>query len=109
VADLNLRPAGIESFEAFAKSKGAPAANAERVLLCVFWLRQVAGLGKVSPDHLYTCFTQLRWKVPSDLRNTLSWIASKKGWLVTSDMNDIQLTIPGENYVQHDMGNKTGK
>jgi hypothetical protein len=101
--DLNLRPAGVEPFAEFVASKGSPSANAEKLLVTVYWLEKVAEVESVSTNQVYTAFKNVAWKVPSDLRNALQQVASKKGWLVTTDMDDLSVTIAGENHVEHDM------
>ena len=108
VKDLNLRPKDKEPFRAFADSKG-PKFNPEKCLVSVYYLKQIAGISGVSSNHVYTCFKDKGWRVPSDLENTLAWTSSQKGWLTTTDMEDIQLSTSGENHVEHDLPEQAKK
>jgi hypothetical protein len=105
--DLNLRPPGKQGFPEFAAGK-KPKSHQERMLCATYYLKHVLHLESVSLDHVYTCFKQQGWRVPSDLRNALQLVASRKGWLDTSDMEDIRVTTTGENFVEHDLPSPSG-
>jgi hypothetical protein len=102
VKDLNLKPKGKTPFAEFAKAK-LPKTNQEKCTVSVYYLTEELALKAVSPDHVYTCYKDLKWKVPADLYNTLVLTAHRKGWLDTSDMTSIALTTHGENLVEHDL------
>lgn len=108
VKDLNLRVGGKDAFGDLVKSK-QPKSGEERSLLAIYFLRGLAAVKAVSADHVYTVYKYQGWKVPSNLRNQLQVISSTKGWLDTSDGSDIKLTVPGENYVEHDMAKPKAK
>lgn len=98
---LDLRPAGKQSFKAFAEEK-KPSNFEERNLIAVYYLSRELGLTKVSADQVYTCYMDVKWRVPTDLRNSLSK-TTVRGWLDTSAMDDLKLTMPGQNHVLHDL------
>jgi hypothetical protein len=102
VKDLNLKPKGEEPFDAFAGDK-KPASNHEKCAVSVYYLRQKLGLSQVSADHVYTCFKHMKWRVPANLPNALQVTASVRGWLDTSNMEDIKVTTIGENLIEHDL------
>jgi hypothetical protein len=102
VKDLNLRAGGKNPFNELVLEK-QPRSNDERSLLAVHFLRDLPSVDKVSVDHVYTVYKHQGWKVPTNLRNQLQVIASTKGWLDTSDGDDIKVTVRGENHVEHDM------
>lgn len=93
---LNLRPAGVQSFEDFVKEK-QPKTNNDRNLVSVSWLKETGGVAKVGPNQVFTCYRDRKWNHPADLRNALQVTASVKGWLNTEDMDDISVVPQGEN------------
>jgi hypothetical protein len=101
VKDLNLVPKGKKSFSDFAKEK-APSSNAEKCLICVYYLQHELNV-QASADGVHTCFKTMKWILPSNLDNALQWAARQKGWLDTSNMKDIKIATPGENYVEHSL------
>jgi hypothetical protein len=105
VRDLNLRPTKGKSFVDFVAEKGSPAKNNERILLAIYWLQRVGGVKGVTIDHVYTCFkgASPAWKVPVNMTNAIAVVNNRKGWLDTSNMDDIKVAVPGENHVEHDM------
>jgi hypothetical protein len=102
VKDLDLKPRGKASFAEFAQTKN-PTSHYERCLITVYYLTNIAEVSPVGVDHVYTCFKVMGWRVPADLRNAMQVAASTKGWLDTSNMSDIRVTVHGDNYVEHDL------
>ena len=105
VRDLDLRPKEKQSFKDFAATK-SPESNHERSAVSVYWLTQIADVSGVTIDHVYTCYKEANWKVPPNLANSLAVTANKKGWLNTEDMQNLRVTVPGENLVEHDLPRK---
>jgi hypothetical protein len=99
---LNLRPKDRQSFADFAAEK-TPRTQHEKNVVAVYWLTRVAGLGQATVDQVYTCYKDRTWRVPPDLRNNLAVAASTKAWIDTSNMDDLKVTVNGENYVEHDL------
>jgi hypothetical protein len=102
LGNLNLTPEGKKAFKDFASNKN-PTNLREKCLLAVYYLKNEIGLQQVSVDHIYTCFKDVKWKLPADLHNTLSETSSRHAWLDTSDYSGIKLTLRGENYVEHEL------
>jgi hypothetical protein len=102
VKDLKLRPKGRQSFSDFATEK-KPGTNSEKCAVAVYYLDRVLTLAGITADHVYTCFKEADWRVPTNVRNTLAKTASAEGWLDTSDMNAVVLTPRGEALVDHDL------
>jgi hypothetical protein len=98
---LSLRPKGKKSFKDFAAEK-APSDHYEKSVVAVYWLVKEAGVAATA-EAVNTCYQGADWKRPADLRNTMAQAASKKGWLDTSDQDEVKLTVPGEDYVKHDL------
>lgn len=103
VKDLSMRPKGKVAFKDFIEAK-KPKTHGEKQVVIVYWLREEAGLSTgIDIDHVNTCYRDAGWQRPSDLDNGLRTTASRKGWIDTSDMSDIQLTSRGEDQVEHEL------
>jgi hypothetical protein len=99
--NLTLRPKGKTSFKDFVAEK-APSDQNSKNVVAVYWLVKEAGVAATA-EGVNTCYQGAEWKRPKDLRNSLQQTASTKGWLDTSDKDEVKLTIPGEDYVKHDL------
>ena len=102
VKNLNLKPDGEESFKEFADSK-KPSTNMEKCVVSVHYLANILQETQVDTNHVYTCFKEQGWRIPSDLNHSLRETASEKGWLDPSNMSKIKLTPHGENLIEHDL------
>lgn len=104
--DLNLSPSGKQSFKSFVEEK-QPASNQMKCTVAVYYLRNELELETVSINHIFTCYKNIgSWRV-TDVYNIVALTASRKGWLDTSDMNNIKLTPHGENLVKFDLPKKS--
>ena len=103
--DLDLRPKGKTSLAEFVESK-EPKNNDDRNVVSVFYLRRMAGIDMVSIDHVFTCYREMGWREPADLANSLATTASKKGYLDTSTLENIEITPSGRNHVEYDLPRK---
>lgn len=85
-------------------SQFVTSSNFERNLVFVYYLKQVAGIKPVTIDHVFTCYRNIKvLKVPVSLEQSLIDTRMHKGWFDTSSLDDIKLTVPGINYLEHDM------
>jgi hypothetical protein len=103
---LDLRPKGAKSFVDFADEM-KPANGNEKNLVAVYYLERIAGMANVNVNQIYTCYRDVPWRVPNNLRNALAVTASTKAWINTADMDDIKVTPSGENIVVHDLPAKS--
>jgi hypothetical protein len=101
VKDLNLKPSGKDSFNDFVDVKN-PTSMVGKITVAVYYLSQVVGIDQISVDHVYTCFKWMNWKLPAQFVNMIHQ-AGAKGWLDTSDRDNIVLTTLGENLVEHEL------
>lgn len=99
---LNLRPSGTQSFADFVEAK-QPTMDHERSLIAVYWITKIAELPAATIEMVYTCYKDRGWRIPSNLRTAIALTAYKKGWLDTSDMDDLKVAVHGENHVEHDL------
>ncbi len=76
--------------------------NDERNLLFVYYLKIKREIEGVTTDHVYTCYDELRLRIPANLHNALA-VTAHRGWLDTSSLEDIQLTTKGKNYFDLDL------
>ena len=52
---------------------------------------------------MYTCYKEVGQKVPKNLYQSIVDTKKNKGWIESSDMGNIFVSVIGENYVEHDM------
>lgn len=108
VPDLNLRPKGEKSLREFVEEK-KPKDNQERFAVIAYYLTETLRLSHFNRDHVFTAFRDLGVKIPAVIDTALQMTANRKGWLNTSNMNAITITIPGTNFVEHDLPHKPKK
>jgi hypothetical protein len=64
VVDIEFN-AGTIPFEDFCNQKN-PDTDVSKYLVCTLWLKENAKIDSVNPDHIYTCYKRMKWKVPKD-------------------------------------------
>ncbi|MGP0101200.1 MAG: hypothetical protein ACLPUT_06230 [Solirubrobacteraceae bacterium] len=103
VKDLSLRPKGKKSFTEFVAEK-QPKTHQQRQVVILYWLREFGQVsGGITTDHVNTCYIEAGWPRPTKLANALQVTAKKKGWIESSDMSDLRLTVRGEDMVVHEL------
>jgi len=75
----------------------------EKNVVFVYYLQNIVSVQGITPNHIYTCYKNVGSKVPTALRQSLLDTASLKGWLDTSNLDEVKLATPGENYIEHDL------
>ncbi|TPI44959.1 MULTISPECIES: hypothetical protein [unclassified Mesorhizobium] len=101
--ELDLRPEGKKSFFDFVSEK-APQTNEDKFAVAVYYLEQTLELPAVTADHVGTAFRMVpEWREPSDVKASLRVASSRKGTIVTTDMDNIRITPHGRNFVDHDL------
>lgn len=98
ITELNLNPTGKDSLKNFV-SKYKASVSAEYNLVFVYYLQKIIGEKNIGSNHIYTCYKDLKIKFPSNIRQSLIDTKSRKGWIDTSNMNDIKVTTVGENAI----------
>lgn len=102
VKEMDLRPKGAESFIDFWDSKH-PVSQPQALTVAVYYMKKVLSLAPVTPNHVYTCLKEVRYRVPNDLPQIIRNCATREGWVDTKNINDLQITTRGENFVEHDL------
>lgn len=101
VKDLVLaREGDKQSLKEFYSQKN-PKSNYERNVVFCYYLLKIKEIKPIGINHVYTCYREVKQRV-GDLGVSLSE-TSRKGWLDTSNMSDITLSVRGENYVEYDL------
>ena len=98
ITELNLSPSGKDSLKNF-MSKYKVSSGAEYNLVFVYYLQKIIGEKNIGANHIYTCYMNLGSKFPSNIRQSLADTKSRKGWINTSNMNDIRVSTIGENAI----------
>jgi len=102
VKDLDLHPQDKKSFKVFAEEKG-PANQTEKITVCLYYLCRILKLDGVTAKHVYTCLKDINAKTPNDLPQTIRTIAKRKGYIDASNGDDLKITNPGVNFVDHSL------
>jgi hypothetical protein len=103
VPDLNFRPDGKQAFKVFLDEK-KPKNDLETTLATVYYMQHILALIKIGPGHVMTAFKEAGTAVPVDLRQTIRNLKNSKVWLKFSDLENLETTTQGENFVEHEMG-----
>jgi hypothetical protein len=90
----------VQELKAFYEEK-SPRNGFERNAVFVYFLQKNKGMTDISVDHIYSCHKLVEVPVPNALKQNLFDTAHRKHWINTTDMNNITITTPGENLVEH--------
>lgn len=107
VRDLDLSGGGkcerLKEFFAQFEAK----TNFERNLIFVYYLQHKVGMTGINVDHVFSCYRDVPGvKAPEALRQSLLDTSNRRGWLDTSNTEDIKVSIAGVNFLEHDMPKK---
>ncbi len=107
VKDLDLSAKGkTENALKFFYENKSPSTGMARNAVFVYYLAKISKVNDISLDHIYTCYKDVNEKVPAALHQSLSDTSFRKGWIETHSMEDITITVQGENFVEHDLPQK---
>lgn len=81
----------------------SPGPALEKNLVFVYYLQKIAKVQAIGVDHVYSCYKDVKAKVPENLKQSLLNTAFSKGWIDTKSMDNMTVTVPGENFVEHDL------
>lgn len=109
VKDLDLTKGDREkSLKEYYKEKGSKS-YAEKNLVFVAYLEEIANIKGIGLNHIYTCYRDVNSRIPTAFKQSIADTSSKKGWLNTTSFEDIKLSILGKNYVLQDLPQETEK
>lgn len=101
LTDFDFIPSGQKSLKVYF-NEFEPKTNYDRNLIFVYYLQEILSTTNISTDHIYSCYRNLGLKIPS-FPQTLVDTNVNKGWISTSNTNDIKVTRTGMNYILHEM------
>ena len=99
IKDLDLAPKGKKSFAAFVEEK-QPKTQHDKNAVSVYYLEHVLGETPITLNHVFTCYRDAQWPVPTNPANSLALTAARRMFLDTSDLDDIKLMPRGLNHVE---------
>lgn len=108
VKDLDLRPEGKTSLRDFFNEK-RPREQQEKIVVVLYYLHRVLEMDGVTIHHVFSGLKDVGQRVPNDIAQTLRNIASRKGWVDSSDTSNLKTTVSGDNFVEHDLPNSAGQ
>ncbi len=104
IKDLDLATKGSQvGLKDFIKRYRTLRNSQEQNSLFVYYLARVLGVKPINIDHVYTCYKDVGVRVPGVLPQSLWDTARRKGTVDTTSLDDIKLTLAGENWVEHDL------
>lgn len=106
--DLDLRGNGGQSFKDFFNEK-KPKSATEFNSVAVYFLADILKISGITPNHVYTCYKEVKQRPPEAFVQSLRDAASKHGYIDTADMNNIKIPLRGKNFVEHDLPKKKDK
>lgn len=90
----------IPSLEDFYKEK-EPGSAMESNAVFIYYLKKRKNVSKIGVNHIYSCYKAVKAKAPKALYQSLLDTRKEKGWIITTNMDDIAIGIAGENFVEH--------
>lgn len=89
----------IPSLKDFYKSKN-PSNAMESNTVFIYYLKKLRKINKIGINHVYSCYKNVEAKAPKALYQSLADTRKAKGWIITTNMDDIGIGIGGENFVE---------
>lgn len=109
VKDLPLKKDGkIPSLRDFYAEK-KPQGFLEHNTLFVYYLNKMRDIPGITQSHVYTCYKEVAARIPGAFYQSLVDTARRKGWIDTSEGDDMRVTTVGENFVEHDLPGKASE
>lgn len=98
LSNFDFNPTGKPSLKEFIVRYN-PKTNLERNLVFIQYLQTVTETSDVNVNHVFSCYRHLNEKLPM-FPSTLTDTKKLKGWIETSDMNNLIVVRAGWNYLQ---------
>ena len=108
VKDLNLQPEGKSSLREFFAEK-RPGDQQEQFAVILYYLCNVIEVSNIGANHIFTGFKDVGVRSPLDILSLARKVAHRKGWVDSSDSDNLQMPVRGQNFVEQDLPRKTGK
>lgn len=101
VSTLNLNPQALKSLKSF-YSEFIAKTFFDKNTLFIYYMERVLKTTEIGINHVYTCYKNVGEKIPGNLYQSLVDTKNLKGWIESKDINNLRITISGENHVEHD-------
>jgi hypothetical protein len=103
--DRNLDLRGDKSIPAFRDFhvEKNPASKQEFNAVAVYYLRKVLGLEKITLDHAYTCYAEVKERPPEHFKQSFIDTKNKQGWVEFTADGGLDIPHRGVVFVDHDL------
>ena len=103
ITDLDLSGTDtMLSLRDFYKEK-RPTSALESNAVFLYYLKKIRKIENVGIDHMYTCYKDVKAKVPGRLYQSMIDTRKGKGWIITDNMDDLRIGTLGENFVEKEL------
>ena len=102
VPDLDLKPKDKMILKDFF-SQYELSSFSDKILVIVYYMKEILKIDKVGPDYIYTGLRDVNEKSPNAFKQAILDTKSKKGWIQYESIDDINLTMPGRNHLEHEI------
>jgi hypothetical protein len=108
VKDLNLQPEGKSSLRDFFVNK-QPGDQQEQFAVILYYLCNIIEVPNIGANHIFTGFKDVARRSPLDILALARKVAHRKGWVDSSNSDNLRMPVRGQNFVEQDLPNKTRK
>ncbi len=78
----------------------------DKIALCTYYLSQLEGVSAITPNHVYTCYRNLKLSLPKYFSQALTDTKNQKAFIEINADGVISLTNQGLNFVEHELKQK---
>ncbi len=103
VKELNLRPDNKQSLREFYNLK-SPKSQQECITVALYYLHRILETPQITCNHLFTALKEVEVRIPNNLPQTLRNISNRKGWIDSSNTDNLKTTVPGRAYALKSSG-----
>ena len=102
ITSLNLNPKGKKSLKDYF-AQFSTKSNFEKNIVILTYLSSELGEKNIGVNMIYTCLKHLGLKIPN-IKQSLFDTKNRKGWIDTANVEDLKITVSGENFMEHEIG-----
>ena len=104
VKSVDLSGAGdMQSLDKFFRQYKASKFYEYNLIFC-YYLQEVAGIKPITIDHVFTCYRHIsKLRMPKALSQSLFDTSRRQGWIDTSSLDNITVSLDGINHIEHGM------
>ncbi len=105
IKDLNLRPEDNKSLRDFFSEK-KPSSQQDELVVVLYYLHRILEIDNITANHVYTGLKDLSEfgvRVPKDILQVMRNASNRRGFVDSSNHEELKMATPGDNYVEHDL------